>query len=276
LLTINTPAKINLTLEVLGKRPDGYHDIKSVIQTITLYDTLSIGEAERVTFECDLPEWSAEKSVLHKVVDALGSQKGAKITLQKRIPMMSGLGGDSSDAAALLKGLKELWNLKLSANKLRSIAGEIGSDVSFFLKGGTALMEGRGEKLTILPPPPKMWFVLVMPDVPNAPGKTARMYAALNNQHFTDGTKTEILVSDLYENSFDESLLFNTFENVAYNEFPGLNTYKEHLLKLGAKRVHLTGSGPTLFALFREKIQAVDFYQKCIDRDFNTCLVVSL
>ncbi|HTY82195.1 MAG TPA: 4-(cytidine 5'-diphospho)-2-C-methyl-D-erythritol kinase [Dehalococcoidales bacterium] len=276
MLTLNAPAKINLTLEVLGKRPDGYHDIKSVVQTIALFDTLSIEEAERVTFECDLPGWSAEKSVLSKVIDSLGVKKGAKISLQKRIPMMAGLGGDSSCAAALLKGLNVLWKLKLSTKKLREITREIGSDIPFFLNGPTALMEGRGEKLTSLPSLPKVWVVLIMPDVPNASGKTARLYAALKTEHFTDGKITDKLVSALHKNSFDESMLFNTFENVAYDEFPGLKKYREDLLKLGAKRVHLAGSGPALYGLFKEKIAAVDFYQKCIDEDLNSCLAVTL
>ena len=195
MITIKAPAKINLTLEVLGKRADGYHEIKSIVQAIALYDTLVIEEAQGVTFECDMPGWEAEKSVLHKVVAALGIKRGVKIKIGKRIPMMAGLGGDSSDAAALLQGLNELWSLKLSTRKLQSIAGEIGSDVPFFLNVGTALMEGRGEKIQKLPSPSEMHFVIVVPDVTNAPGKTARMYAALKKEHFTDGQITEKLVN---------------------------------------------------------------------------------
>src|SRR5512137_1448432 len=115
MVTIKAPAKINLTLEVLRKRPDGYHEIRSVIQTIDLCDTLSIEEAEHVTFECDMPDWDMNKSVMTKVFDILDSKKGAKISIQKRIPLTAGLGGDSSDAAALLKGLNKLQMLELSA-----------------------------------------------------------------------------------------------------------------------------------------------------------------
>ncbi len=127
---------------------------------------------------------------------------------------MAGLGGDSSDAAALLKGLNKLWKLKLAPAKLQELAGKIGSDVPFFLQGGTALMEGRGEKITRILSPPKMHAVIVMPDVPNAPGKTARMYAALKKEHFTDGKITEKLVSALHNDRLDEAMLFNAFENV--------------------------------------------------------------
>jgi 4-diphosphocytidyl-2-C-methyl-D-erythritol kinase len=189
---------------------------------------------------------------------------------------MAGLGGDSSDAAALLKGLNKIWGLKLSLKKMQSIAGEIGSDVPFFLQGGTALMEGRGEKITIIPAPPEMRVVIVVPDVPDAPGKTARMYAALKKEHFTDGKITGELVSALHNNTFDDSLLFNTFENVAYDEFPGLKTYQEHLLKLGAKRVHLAGAGPALYTLFKEKTGAEDYYKKCIDQKLNAYLAETL
>ena len=114
MLTVKTPAKINLTLEVLRKRPDGFHEIRTVLQTLSLYDTLSLEDNKGVTINCDLPEWSAEKSLLSRTISLLqkatGCTKGVKIDLRKRIPLMSGLGGDSSDAAALLRGLDELWH----------------------------------------------------------------------------------------------------------------------------------------------------------------------
>jgi 4-diphosphocytidyl-2-C-methyl-D-erythritol kinase len=275
-LTISAPAKINLTLEVLQKRADGYHDIRSVAQSLDLCDTLYLEESDAVAYACDLPGWSAEKSVLSKVVGALGVAKGVKITIEKRVPTMAGLGGDSSAAAALLKGLNELWRLKLPAKKQLEIAAKLGSDVPFFLHGGTTLMEGRGQKITPLPALPKMRVVLVVPGIPVQAGKTGRMYAALKPVYFTDGRITEKLVNALHKNKFDTTMLFNTFENVAREQFPGLKTYQEHLLKLGAAWVHLAGSGPALYTMFAEKSKAEDFYNRCVGQKLNVFLTETL
>jgi len=281
MLKVKAPAKINLTLEVLGKRRDDYHEIRSVFQTIDLCDTLYLEAGRGIAFQCDMPEWTAEKSLLNKAVSLLqgatGCQKGAGIRIEKRIPLMAGLGGDSSDAAALLRGLNKLWNLRLSAKKRQQIAANLGSDVTFFLHGGTGLVEGKGEKITPLPALPKMWVVLVAPDVPNAPGKTGRMYAALKQEHFTDGKITEKFVNNLHKNvTFEASMLFNTFENVAGDIFPGLKVYQEHLIKLGARNVHLAGSGPALFTMFKDKAQAEDFYVRCKGQKMHAYLAETL
>lgn len=280
MLTVKAPAKINLTLEVLGKRPDGYHEIRSVVQSIDLCDTLRLKAAEGVNYECDLPGWSAEKSLLSQAVNQLqmvtGCQRGVVIKIEKRIPLMAGLGGDSSEAAAVLRGLDELWDLKLPPGKQRQIAAQLGSDVPFFLGGGTALVEGKGEKVTALPAPPKMLVVLVMPDVPVEARKTGRMYAALKTEHFTDGAITQKLVNALHNNKFDSAMLFNTFENVAYDCYAGLKVYQEHLLKLGAERVHLAGSGPALFTVFQEKEKAADYYTRCLRQGMKAYLAETL
>jgi len=155
MLTIRAPAKLNLTLEALGKRPDGYHEIRSVIQTISLCDTLRFELSTEVSISSGLPEWSAEKSLVAKAVTLLqqtaGVAKGVKIEIAKNIPSVSGLGGDSSDAAATLLGLNKLWELNLPQSKLLELAVQLGSDVVFFLYGGTVLMAGRGEIITPLP-----------------------------------------------------------------------------------------------------------------------------
>jgi 4-diphosphocytidyl-2-C-methyl-D-erythritol kinase len=281
MLTVGAPAKLNLTLEVLGKRPDGFHEIRSVLQSIDLYDTLSFSKGHDISFECDMPGWSADKSLVSRAAgilrEAAGYSGGAHIKVEKRIPLMSGLGGDSSDAAALMRALNELWGLSLPAEKLLELAASLGSDVSFFLRGGTALAGGRGEILVPLPPLEKMWVVLVVPDVPVAPGKTGRLYAALKNPHFTDGSITRKLVETLHKgNKVVPSLLFNTFENAAFDFFPGLSVYKDHLVKLGAPSVHLAGSGPTLFTTFADKSEAEDLFTRCIDQGMNAYLVSTL
>jgi len=281
MLIINAPAKINLTLEVLRKRPDDYHEIRSVFQAVDFYDTLRFEEAGSVSFSCDIPGWSAGKSLVNEAVDLLkketGSKKGAVVTIKKRIPLLSGLGGDSSDAATVLKGLNELWKLNLSTDKLLLLAARLGSDVSFFLCGGTALVSGRGEVIEPLPSPTKIWVVLVVPDIRVESGKTGRMYAALKPAHFTDGSMTRKLVETVREDKeLYPSMLFNTFENVALEAYPGLIVYKEHLIKLGAPQVHLAGSGPTLFAIFDNNSKAEDIYRRCKDQGMKAYLAKTL
>ena len=277
MLVIEAPAKINLTLEVLGKRNDGYHEIRSVIQTLSFCDLLQITPGKEVEFKGNIPDWSSERSLVIKAVESLkkatGAVKGAKIKIKKRIPLISGLGGDSSDAAAILRGLNQFWELNMPPNKLRDMAQNLGSDVSFFLTGGTALMEGRGETITSLPPIPHHWIILIIPDVSRIPGKTKRLYSMLQPAHFTDGKITDKLAADLKsKGEFNTSLLFNTFENVVFARGEELTNYRDHLLKLGAPNVHLAGSGPTLFTILDKKPQAEDLWKRLKDQKMDIYL----
>lgn len=265
---IKAPAKINLTLEVLGKRPDGFHEIRSVIQTIDLYDTLRFSPDRHLRFSSDNPDFVAQKSLVSQAADMLrelsGSSLGAAIEIEKRIPLVAGLGGDSSAAAAVLGQLNRLWGLGLSPSQLVELAPRLGSDVPFFLYGGTALVEGRGEEVTELPPLPPHWVVLLVPPIARVSRKTARLYASLKPGHYTDGQITERLVKALRDRrGFKPSLLFNTFENTAFDFFPGLETFRDHFIKLGADSVHLAGSGPALFALLDDRLRAEDLYARC-------------
>jgi 4-diphosphocytidyl-2-C-methyl-D-erythritol kinase len=265
MIKIKAPAKINLTLEVVGKRPDGFHEIKSVLQAIDLYDTLQIEKGRGFTFQCPLPAWSAEKSLLSRVSSLLPADLmgGATVKIEKNIPLMSGLGGDSSDAAALLKGLNELYELNISDNNLHKIANELGSDVPFFLKGGTALAEGKGEKLTPLPPAKKFWVVLLFPDIAVEPGKTAKMYAALKPSSFSDGVRTKQLVEALKRGKpIEPGLLYNAFEDIVLDVYPDLSYYIRGCIRQGIP-IHLAGAGPTLFAIFPDAAGAKDFYNIC-------------
>jgi 4-diphosphocytidyl-2-C-methyl-D-erythritol kinase len=281
MLIKKAPAKINLTLEVLRKRPDDFHEIRSVLQTIDMYDTLYIEPGEGISFKCDMEGWSAGKSILPKAVALLqettGCKKGATIRIEKRIPLMSGLGGDSSDAAALLKGLNELWDLKLTEDKQAELAAQLGSDVVFFLNGGTALAGGRGEIIKPLPPLGGFWVVLVLPDIPVEMGKTSKMYASLKHSHFSDGSITGKLVDSLNKGrTFRPSMLFNTFENVAFEDFNLKHIYVDHLVKLGALHVHLAGSGPALFTVFTDKTRAGDFYSRCKSQGMKAYLAQTI
>jgi 4-diphosphocytidyl-2-C-methyl-D-erythritol kinase len=265
---IKAPAKINLTLEVLGKRPDGFHEIRSVIQTIDLCDNLRFRSNRQLRFGSDSPGFIAEESLVSKAAALLlavsGSSKGVAIDIKKRIPLVAGLGGDSSDAAAVLSGLNKLWKLGLSPAELVELAPGLGSDVPFFLYGGTALVEGRGEEVTKLPPLPRRWVVLLVPPFSRMAGKTRKLYASLKSSHYTDGQITERLVKALRDRrGFKPSLLFNTFENTAFDFFPGLGLYRDHFIKLGANNVHLAGSGPALFALLDDRLQAENLHARC-------------
>jgi len=293
---IKALAKINLTLEVLAERPDGFHEIRSVIQTIDLcdtlrfrsnrqlrfsYDDLRFRSERQLSFICDNPDFIVEESLVSKAAamlqEASGSAEGATIEIKKRIPMVAGLGGDSSDAAAVLSGLNKLWKLRLSPLELLELASRLGSDVPFFLYGGTVLVEGRGEKLKALPPLPRRWVVLLVPPFSRVKGKTTKLYAGLKPGHYTDGQITEKMVKALHDKrGFKPSLLFNTFENVAFDLFPKLKIYRDHFIKLGAYNVHLAGSGPALFAVLDDKFQAENLYARCEQQNLECYLAETL
>jgi len=266
MLTVLAPAKVNFTLEVVAKRRDGFHEIRSVAQTINLCDQLHFQPGDRVEFRCDNPNWVSEQSLVPRAADLLceraGRSKGAIVTMKKRIPLISGLSGDSSDAAATLCGLNRLWELGLPRGELLNLAEELGSDVPFFLCGGTGLLGGRGEVVTPLPPVDKMWLVLMLPPVPRMPGKTGRLYDRIRAEHYTSGEATKRLVSQLSKDGgVVPAMLFNVFDRVVRDCFRGLSTYWEQFLESGAREVHLAGSGPVLFTLTGDKAQAEKIYQ---------------
>jgi 4-diphosphocytidyl-2-C-methyl-D-erythritol kinase len=276
MLTIAAPAKLNLTLEVLDKRPDGYHEIRSVVQMIDLCDRLSFQPGQKTILRSDRPEWLPGRSLIARAVKLLretsGVHQGARIEVNKQIPLVAGLGGDSSDAAATLRGLNELWNLGLSRKELLDLAAKLGSDVAVFLYGGTSLMAGRGEIVTPLPPFPHHWVVLVVPRVPSLPDKTKQLYASLKPSHYTDGQITRRFAAELKEGKVP-SALFNTFENVAFDRFSELKVHRDHIRKVGAPHVHLAGSGPTLFTLLEDKSQAEELYTRCRQQNMESYMV---
>lgn len=278
MLTIKSPAKINLTLEVLGKRPDGYHEIRSVIQTVSLCDTLRFEISGHVEIGSRTPGWSAERSLVSRAVrliqDISGYVGGVHIEVEKRIPLMAGLGGDSSNAATVMLGLNKLWNLHLTQEKLLGLAPQLGSDVAFFLHGGTALMAGRGEIITPLPPLSHQYVILVNPAIPRLPGKTASIFARLKPEHYTDGQITRRLAEDLKSGvEFDANRMFNTFENVVFTRGAELTTYRSHIRKIGAPHAHLAGSGPAFFTLMKDNQQAEDLYIRLKNQGMETYLV---
>ena len=277
-LTVLAPAKLNLTLEVLAKRPDGYHEIRSLIQTINLCDVLSFKLADEISFECTEPSLQTSDNLVVRAAELLrkagGYNGGAKIKLEKRVPWDAGLGGGSSDAATTLSALNGLWKLNLTTSDLVELAARLGSDVPFFIYGGTALMEGRGEKVTPLVTSVQSWFVLLSPSMPGMPGKTRQLYSRLDARYFTEGHFVDKASRTWSQDrQLSSSLLFNVFDKVAFDAFPGLEGYWRRFEEAGGTDIHLVGSGPALFAPVDSEAKAVEVYQRLCQQGLEAYLV---
>ena len=261
-MQINAYAKLNLAFEVLGKRADGYHEVKTIMQSVGLSDLLTIEPWPTLRVECDSPELSGEANLVWKAAESLarirGIQPRANIRVQKRIPIAMGLGGGSSNAAATLRALNNLWELSASTKDLAEIAAKIGSDVSFFLWGGTALAEGRGELVSPLPPIPPFNLTLVFPDL-EISSKTERMYSRLTPANYSDGGTTRLLTQMLMSGQFvAESIrgcIYNVFQDIAEWEFPALSQMRQAVLERGGPELYLCGAGPAMFAVPSSEIQ---------------------
>lgn len=241
------PAKINWTLEVLGKRDDGYHEIRTILQTVELHDEISAADSVRPD---PLPQkYELVTLAAGMILRHAGRDIAPSLRIDKRIPLAAGLGGGSTDAAATLRLLNHHGGLGVSADDMLAMAAELGSDVSFFLRGGTALAEGRGEVITPLPDAPQAWLVLLAPGA-SIEDKTRRMYGALQPGDFSDGSQSAALASCIETGGvLDGSMLCNAFERAAFEAFDGLARYRDWMLEAGAASVHLAGAGPALFAL---------------------------
>jgi len=252
-LIVEAHAKINLTLEILGRRADGFHNLASVMQTVSLHDTVTLSPASDVQIECDDGSIPDEANLALLAARALrartDSKQGARITLQKRIPVAAGLGGGSSDAAAVLTGLNHLWGTGLEHAELAEVAAEIGSDVPFFLTGGTALVQGRGEDVAPLPSAHIDWLVILAPEI-EIPGKTAALFARVDSGHLTRGVLAHKLAGRIRGGGdTPPEFLFNGFDALAPEVFPAWGEYLDGFRAVGAREITLCGAGPAMFAL---------------------------
>jgi 4-diphosphocytidyl-2-C-methyl-D-erythritol kinase len=268
MLRARSPAKLNLTLEVLGRRKDGYHEVRTVLQAIDLCDTLLFQLGEHISLLCQhAPLLTGDNTILTaarllRESQLAGTPAGATIELEKHLPVAAGLGGGSSDGAATLRALNGLWKTKLDRQTLQSLAERLGSDAPFFLYGGTALAEGKGERITQLPTAISGPIVLLVPPLTGRPEKTGQLYALLNTADFTGGQFTQRLMEVLRKGQpIAPSLLYNAFERVALGFFPGLQEYRQRFLESGASQVHLAGSGPALFTLAGDETKAARLCQ---------------
>ena len=182
----------------MGKREDGFHNIASVMQTVSLYDTLTFSPAPEIRVRVEAPELDTPDNLVHRAATLLKSEArvdaGADILLAKEIPLAAGLGGGSSDAAVTLLGLNALWGLEMTHERLAALAERLGSDVPFFLTGGAALVEGRGERVTPIPAPPRLGLLLAFPDI-RVENKTAAAYRSFTPADYRDGAMTSALVA---------------------------------------------------------------------------------
>lgn len=252
-LRLLAPAKLNLTLEVLGKRADGFHELRSVVQTISLYDELTVRPAARLAVRCTPAVCAPGSNLALRAARALRAvlnvRGGATIELRKRIPVGAGLGGGSSDAAAVLRLLAHLWGARLPNNTLTQLAAALGSDVPLFLAGAAALVAGRGERVQPLPPLRSGWLVLVVPPW-SAVDKTARVYRAVTPAEYTDGERTATAAFALRQGApLDPATLVNGLRAAAGRVFPDLDELQASLEQRTGVPFQLAGAGPTLFYL---------------------------
>jgi 4-diphosphocytidyl-2-C-methyl-D-erythritol kinase len=255
-LEIPAYGKVNLTFEVLDRLDDGYHLVTTVMQTIALADRLHFETNDELSVECEYPELAGDQNLVWKAAVELAKtgniQPEAKITIEKRIPVGMGLGGGSSDAATALLGLNRLWGLGFSTEKLATIAAGLGSDVSFFLWGGTALAQGKGEQISQLTSLPPLAMTLVFPSLV-IPNKTASMYSRLTRAQFSDGGVTrqmiQILTSGQFVRESMRGLIFNAFSEVVARTYPELLEMCREIADQGGPVMHICGAGPALFTI---------------------------
>lgn len=261
-LVLQAPAKVNLYLKVLNKRPDGYHNLSSLMQMVGLYDRLTFEEApegihlhvEQAVLPSDRSNlvFRAAERLQREAQEAGHSPKGVIITLAKNIPIAAGLGGGSSDAAAALIGLNRLWLLDWPRKRLAELGAEIGSDLPFFFYGPSAWVSGRGEVVDPIEPPFKGWTVLVHPKTGVS---TASVYEAFSKKGgLTKGGAPPKITPSIVERPSIGAVLrhpSNDLEEVTLLNFPHLERVKALLVKEGGEGALMSGSGPTLFALFK-------------------------
>ncbi|MGA2368250.1 MAG: 4-(cytidine 5'-diphospho)-2-C-methyl-D-erythritol kinase [Dehalococcoidia bacterium] len=281
MLTVKAPAKINLVLEVLGKRGDGYHETKSIMQAVSLFDILSFEKSDRLEIGCNVPALRSADNLVIKAAEELrektGCGGGARIRLEKAIPLDSGLGGGSSDAAAALVGLNKLWSLSLSQKNLAEIAADVGSDVPFFIYGGTCMAEGRGERITPLPDIDGTYYLLVRPDIKVEAGKTGRLYSMLGPGAFTAGRHADNAGEQVRrEHKIRPHLLYNAFDKIALYAYHGMEDYWTRFSAVVDGDIHLAGSGPALFAVMGGRPQAEALQLKLGSNGIKSYVVASL
>ena len=263
-LQLKAYGKINLGLDVIRKRPDGYHDLDMIMQMVDVYDDVIIEKkaGEEIVVKADAAVLSNGKDNLaymaaKMLFDELGIKSGVEITIHKRIPIAGGMAGGSSDCATTLIGINEMFNLGLSKQQLMERGVKLGADVPYCVLGGTAIARGIGEVLTPLPTPPQCHVIIAKPPISVS---TAYVYGHIRPDEITKRPDIEQMTLAIKEQDLNKlsDLLYNVMEEVTVSEYPVIEKLKSIMLENGALNSIMSGSGPTVFGLFddREKAQA--------------------
>lgn len=262
-ITLRSPAKLNLILKVIKKRPDGYHDLKTLFERIDLCDAIrfTANKSGRIRISCDHPQVpQGPRNLVYRVAKILKEEHkisaGVDIRITKRIPVAAGLAGGSSNAAAALSGLNQVWKLSLSKNQLLQYGRRVGSDVPFFLHSCSwGIGRSRGDHIEEVPLSVKLWHVLVVPRVPMY---SRKVFSALRLRLTKTGDNVNILIHYLRKNNICrvEKLLSNDLEGGILKIRPGLLTVKTRLEACHLKGITFSGSGPAIFGLVESKREA--------------------
>ncbi len=256
-ITMNAHAKINLSLDVLYKRTDGYHELRMIMNQIDLKDIVTITKTNRTTIECNNPNVPLGSSNLaYKAWEVLSNEYGIKegvhIKIDKNIPIAAGLAGGSADAAAVLKGLNKLWNLNLTTTDLMKLGVKIGADIPYCIMGGTALAEGIGEKLTKLTSFSGKLILLAKPDVDVS---TKEVYENLLLDKIKTHPQTDMLIEYINRDNVNKlaANMVNVLETVTQKKYSEIESVKKEMIEYGALGSIMSGSGPTVFGVFENK-----------------------
>lgn len=261
-LHLNAYAKVNLTLDVGPERPDGYHEIESIMHTIAMHDSITLREAgagtevivhDGSTVPADHRNLVARSAEMLR--EMFGVARPVQIELTKRVPVAAGLGGGSSDAAVTLLGLVQMWKLRLDGRELLALATKLGADVPFFLEGGGAVARGKGERITYLPPLPTTWVVLARPRVEIS---TAWAYRQLPSGGIPARPNTAAMIEAVKREDVREvgRLLRNVFEDVIAATHPAVKELRARVLRGEAYGASMSGTGPTVFGLMANEAAA--------------------
>ena len=258
-IVLKSYGKINLGLDVLRRREDGYHEVRMIMQTVGLYDLLTMKKRKdgKIKMTCNLAFLPTdERNLVYKAVklikDKYDIKDGVEIDLNKRIPVAAGMAGGSSNCAAALKGMNELFDLSLSIDELCEIGVTLGADVPYCIWGGTALSEGIGEKLSRVEAMPDCYILIAKPGISVS---TAFVYKNLDLAGLSRHPDIDGMLECLKEKDLEGicGRLENVLESVTVKEYPIIEQVKTHLMKQGAMGALMSGSGPTIFAIFKEK-----------------------
>lgn len=268
-IEIDSYSKINLTLNILAKRQDGYHNIETIMQSVNLADRIFIKEEkEGIRIKCNHPLVPVDTQSLtyrsaEKILNRYRITKGVKIEINKKIPLASGMAGGSANSASILVGINKLFALNLSNKDLREIGEELGMDVPFCIQNGTALAYHKGEKVIPLPLiNPPLWIIIINPGF-EIPTKWA--YNSLDlDQIKKEKNNIEAMLKALKERELEgiAKNLFNSFEELVIEKYPEIGKIKDRLTEEGALGALMSGSGPTVFGIAQNKEQALKIYEK--------------